>query len=102
LQLKGQEIFQAAVGTADTGEALMEVAAVEKFVNDLGHDGPERAIAGEMVTGIFLAKRGGVFVNALPEGRAAGLAGLIELERLHGGEYRKADMPSSVTGGRKK
>jgi len=43
-----------------------------------------------MVSGILLAKGGGVLVNALPEGRAAGLTGLIELERLHGGEYRKA------------
>ncbi len=80
----------------------MEVAAVEEFCNDLGHDRPERAIAVEMASGIFLAKRDGLLVHALPEGRAAGLAGLIELERLHRGQYRKAGMPSSVTGGRKK
>jgi hypothetical protein len=63
-----QQVFQATVGTADADKAMMEVAAVEEFVEDFGHDGPERAITGKMLPAIFLAKAGGVIVNALPEG----------------------------------
>lgn len=45
----------------------MEVAAAEELVEDFVHDGPQRAIAGEILPEIFLTEGGDVIVNALPE-----------------------------------
>ena len=65
---EGQEVFVAAVVAADAGEASVEIAAVEEFVDDLGHDGAQGAEAGLVVLGVDFDKRGEVAVGALPEG----------------------------------
>ena len=65
--------------TADADEAAVEVAAVEKFVDDLGHDGAQGAEAGLVVVWVVCDERGEVAVGALPEGRAARVAGAVEV-----------------------
>ena len=55
----------AAVVAADAGEAPVEIAAVEEFVDDLGHDGAQGAEAGLVVVRVDLDELGKVAVGAL-------------------------------------
>ena len=80
---EGEEVFVAAVVAADPGEAAVEVAAVEEFVDDLGDDGAQGAEAGLVVVRVALDERGEVAVGALPQGRAARVTGAVG---LHGEE----------------
>ena len=73
----------AAVVAADAGEAAVEVAAVEEFADDLGDDGAQGAEAGLVFARVDCDEGGEVTVGALPEGRAARVAGAVG---LHGGE----------------
>jgi len=68
---------------ADAGEAAIKVAAVEEFMDDLRDDGAQVAEAGLVVARVSFDERGEVAVGALPEGRAARVAGAVG---LHGGE----------------
>ena len=72
----------AAVAAADTGEAAVEVAAVEEFADDLRDDRAQGTEAGLVVVWIDFDEGGEVAVGALPEGRAARVAGAV---KLHGG-----------------
>lgn len=68
-----------AVVAADAGEAALEVAAVEEFVDHLGDDAAEEAIAGLVLLRINLLELGIVAVSALPERGLFGISGAIEL-----------------------
>lgn len=76
---EGQEVFVAAVVAADAGEAAVEVAAVEEFVDDLRDDGAQGAEAGLVFARVGCAEVGEVAVGALPEGRLARVSGAVEL-----------------------
>ena len=79
LAREGQEVFVAAMVTADSDEAAIEVAAVQEFVDDLGHDGADGAEAGLVVVRVVGNEGGEVAVDALPEGRLARVAGAVEV-----------------------
>ncbi len=64
---------------AYAGEAALEVAAVQEFVDHLGDDGAEEAIAGLVLLRIDLFELGIVAVGALPERGLFGISGAIEL-----------------------
>ncbi len=42
----GAQVFELTVVAADAGEALFEIAAVRKLVDDLGDDRPQEAVPG--------------------------------------------------------
>jgi len=69
----------AAVVAADAGEAAVEVAAVEEFMDDLRDDGAQGAEVGLVVLRIDLGEGGEVAVGALPEGRLARVAGAVKV-----------------------
>ena len=73
----------AAVVAADAGEAAVEVAAVEEFADDLRDDRAQGTEAGLVVVRVGYDEGGEVTVGALPEGRAARVAGAVG---LHGEE----------------
>ena len=79
LAREGQEIFVATMVTADSDEAAIEVAAVQEFVDDLGHDGADGAETGLVVLRVVGNEGGEVAVDALPEGRLARVAGAVEV-----------------------
>ena len=76
---EGQQVFVTAVVSADAGEAAVEVAAVEEFVDDLRDDGAQGTEAGLIVVRVGFDELGEVPVGALPEGRAARIAGAVEV-----------------------
>ena len=69
----------ATVVAADAGEAAVEVAAVEEFVDNLEHDGAQGAEAGLVVVRIGFDELGEVAVGALPEERLLWIAGAVKL-----------------------
>ena len=64
---------------ADPGEAAVEVAAVEEFVDNLEHDGAQGAEAGLVVVRIGFDELGEVAMGALPEERLSRVAGAVKL-----------------------
>jgi hypothetical protein len=82
---ESQKVFVAAVVAADAGEATVEVAAVEEFVDDLRNNGAQGAEAGLVVVRVGFDEPGEVAVSALPEGGLARVAGAVE---LHGQNLR--------------
>ena len=71
---EGEECVEAAVVTADAGEAAFEGAAVEEFVDDLWNGGTQWPVTGLVVVRVTGEEGGKVAVGALPEGRFAWIA----------------------------
>ena len=69
--------------SAALGEAAVEVAAVEEFVDDLRDDRAQGAAAGLAFARVAFDEGGEVAVGASPEGGAARVAGTVG---LHGEE----------------
>jgi hypothetical protein len=102
-----EQIFVATMVTADADEAAIEVAAVEEFVDDLGHDGAQGAEAGLVFLWVEFDELGEVAVGALPEGRLARVAGAVKLHdgtcqyigrRRRGTKYRNSVGTESANG----
>jgi hypothetical protein len=51
---EGQKVLVVAIVAANAGEAAGQVAAVQEFVDHLGDDGTEQAIAGLVLLGVDL------------------------------------------------
>ena len=93
---EGEQVFVVAVIAPDAGEAVFQIATVQKLVHDLGDDRAQKAVAG--LETLFVGGKKGVEVpgQALPERRGAGFAGAVglhlpgymqtECEILHGQE----------------
>jgi hypothetical protein len=71
---KSEKSVEAAVVTADAGEAAFEGAAVEEFVDDLWNGGTQWPVTGLVVVRVTGEEGGKVAVGALPEGRSARIA----------------------------
>ena len=76
---EGEQVFLPAMIAADPGEATIEVAAFEEFVDDLRDDGAQGAKAGLVFLRVEFDERGEVAVDALPEGRLSRVAGAVEV-----------------------
>ena len=76
---ESQKVFVATMVAADAGEAAVEVAAVEEFVDDLRDDRAQGAEARLVVVRVVFNERGEVAVGALPEERLSRVAGAVKL-----------------------
>jgi hypothetical protein len=76
---EGEQILVLAMVAPDAGEAALQVAAVEEFVDHLGDDGAEEAVAGLVLLGIDFLELVVVAVGALPERRLFRISGAIGL-----------------------
>ena len=76
---EGEQVLVLAVVAPDAGEAVFQVATVQKLVNDLGDDRAQEPVAG--LETLFVGGKKGVEVpgQALPERRGAGFAGAVGL-----------------------
>ena len=61
------DVFQPTVGTADAGKAVMQVAAIEEFGEDFGHDGPQRAVLALIASRVFSCELLAVLLDTLPQ-----------------------------------
>ena len=87
---ESQEVFLSAMVAAEAGEAAVEVAAVEEFMDDLRDGRAQGAEAGLVVLRVDFDEGGEVAMGALPEGRLARIAGAIG---LHGWERPRRGRP---------
>src|SRR6516162_4129904 len=72
---ESEQVFVLAVVAANPGEAAGQVAALDEFVDDLGDDAPQEAVAGLVLVGIGLFTRVVVAVGVLPTGRLPRVSG---------------------------
>ena len=80
LATERQQVFQLALGTADAGEAAMQITAPGEFFEDFAHHWPQWTIPGVVVPVIIREKRSAMVTDTPPERRPARLARLIKLE----------------------
>ena len=74
---EGHELFVAAVGALQAGEALGQVTAAQEGLDDRHGGGVERAVGAAMAGFVVGEEVGPAVVDGLPEGRGAGAAGLV-------------------------
>ena len=81
---ESEQVFVFAMVAADAREAALQVAAVEEFVDHLGDDGAEEAVAGLVLLGIDVLELVIVAVGALPKRRFLRISGAIDLHESIG------------------
>jgi len=77
LASEGHELFVAAVGALEAGEAAGEVAATEEGLDSGDGSGVERAVGGPVAGFVVAEEVGPAVADGLPERRGAGAARLV-------------------------